>query len=291
MKIPDLGPRVRFAAGDDRARAGRYYKGLPPLFEITSATRALAVMAHIGPLAGHLISDLRPRIPLQRTTDVLDRYVEAGLLVTFIVKALNGQPRVWGLNRGHENFWAFDALCKALWKHYVADIFTTVPSSPYRVPIEERRDATGGLALMHREGFRCDGEIVHLLAEFRQPVEQAIVRDLLGYGGGDHFCHRVSALVARGLLAEEYRGIERFISLNFDNPIVGPLRWWIGYVNRKSETQYGELAETYRRERDAGMHLLATRRWRSRNRSPNKDDLPLRAPTGRRGRPRKEAAS
>jgi len=267
VNVPDLGPSVRFATGDDISRGGRYYAGLPPLFEITSATRALAVIAHVGPLAGHLISDLQPRIPLKRTTDVLDRYVEAGLLVTFVVKALNGQPRVWGFNRGHENFWAFDALCKSLWKHYVANIFTTVPTSPYRVPKEEQREASGGLALMHRDGFRCDGEIVHLLAEFRQPVQQALGRDLLGYGVGDHFCDRVSALVARVLLADEYRGIERFISLDTENPITSSLRWWVGYVNKTSEPRFCDLAEQYRSETLRGRNTLAYRRWRNRKRA------------------------
>lgn len=246
MNIPDLGPSVRFTTGDEKARTGRYFAGLPPLFEITSATRALAVMAHVGPLAGHQIAALRPRIPLKRTTDVLDRYVEAGLLVTFVIKGLNGQPRVWGFNRGHENFWSFDALCKALWKHYVADIFTTVPVSQYRVPIEERRKATGGPAIMHRAGYRCDGEVLHLLAEFQVPVKQILVQNLLGYNAGNHFCDIVSALIARGLVTDERQGMQRMISLNRDNPIVPPLRAWLYYVNKKSERRFREMGKQYR---------------------------------------------
>ena len=250
MNVPDFGPSVRFAKTNGDPKTQWSPSALPPLFEISSATKAIAYLAVVGPVSRDMLTRLRPGIPTHRTCAVLDRYAQSGLLISHDVAGLINAPRIWGLNRRAVGYQVFRRLCAALWNVYVERHFIVRPESPFEIPIEKLKKASGGPHVYRRDGFRDMGPVLHLMAELDVPLLQSEARRILNTSY--RFERQVSLMVAQGLIVDEHVHCDRLLRFGALHPVGAELKAWLRYLNRTSFPEYVQIARDYRKRHAAG---------------------------------------
>lgn len=254
-------PRISFkATQSERYRASAVADDLPPIFRDSQATKAIAILAHLGPVNMKIFKQMmggKGIIAAKRLRDMED----AGIILTAEVPELWGTPKIYGLNRGHAGYAHIRNLGKSLWENCVAKRVRTVPDSPFVFRKQHRRKANGAI---HAWNGRITGRILHLLAELRDDEEIYIEAASRLLRSRSIINTRFDRFAGFTLITEHYAETRRYVRLNEQYPAYKELRAYLRWANATAFPQYKRLMERYRKERSAGEHDLAFVRQRGR---------------------------